>query len=489
MGISSIKKNFFYNSLYQVLIVIIPFISAPYISRVLGAANIGIQSYTASIQQYFILFSYLGTLTYGARKISINRDDEKKRSILFWEIEFLVIITTTISLVGWGMFLLVCNEYRTLYHILTIGIVASAFDISWFFSGMEKFKLTSLRSMFFRILSLICLFVFVKDESDLNIYVLISSLTTLLSNISLWPYLRKCLVKVDFKELRVMRHLHDTLVYFVPSVATSLYVVLDKTLLGYISSDAYQSGYYQQAQKVLGLANSMVFTAINAVVEVRNSYLFSEKNYDEIKRKIEVSFNYIFFMGIGATFGIIGVAKTFVPLFFGQGYEPVVNLLYILSPLVIIIGVSGSLSSQYYTPVGKRNKISKFLITGSIINLILNLSLIPSFGAVGASVASLAAETVITTLFILNSDGFCSFKMLIRISWKKLIAGVIMFIVVYKMNAISLHPIIRFFVQVISGVAIYGVLLLIIRDKWVYSMFNEIKGKVLDKSKNLVIKF
>ena len=125
-------------------------------------------------------------------------------------------------------------------------------------------------------------------------------------------------------------------------------------------------------------------------------------------------------MGIGVTFGIIGVAKTFVPLFFGPGYEPVVNLLYILSPLVLIIGVSGSLSSQYYTPVGKRNKISKFLITGSVINLILNLSLIPSFGAIGATIASLVAETVITTLFIINSDGFYSFKMLFRIGWKKI---------------------------------------------------------------------
>ena len=285
MGVSSIKKNFFYNSLYQVLIVIIPFISAPYISRVLGAANIGIQSYTASIQQYFILFSYLGTLTYGARKISISRDDAEERSILFWEIELLVIITTTISLIGWCIFLSICKEYKSIYFILTIGIISSAFDISWFFSGIEKFKLTSLRSMFFRVMSLICLFLFVKKESDLNTYVLITSLTTLLSNISLWPYLRHYLVKVDFRKLRIMRHLRETIVYFVPSIATSLYVVLDKTLLGYISADAYQSGYYQQAQKVLGLANSFVFTAINAVVEVRNSYLFSKKNYEEIKRK------------------------------------------------------------------------------------------------------------------------------------------------------------------------------------------------------------
>lgn len=484
MGVSSIKKNFFYKSVYQVIVVIIPFVSAPYISRVLGAANIGIQSYTASIQQYFILFSYLGTLTYGERKISINRDDVKQRSILFWEIEILVIITTSIALFGWSIFLLLCKEYKDIYIILTIGIIASALDISWFFCGIEKFKLISLRSLVFRLMSLLCLFLFVKTESDLYIYVLILALSTLLSNASLWFNLRRYLVKVDFRKLNVMRHLHDTIVYFIPSVATSLYVVLDKTLLGYISSDAYQSGYYQQAQKVLSLANSFVFTAINSVVGVRNSYLFSEKNYDEIRRKIETSFNYIFFMGIGVTFGIIGVAKTFVPLFFGSDYQPVVSLLYILSPLVIVIGISGSLSSQYYTPVGKRNRISRFLITGSIINLILNLTLIPRFGAVGASIASLAAETVITSLFIINSDGFCSFRMLFRIGWKKLTAGLVMFIIVFKMNNICLHPLLRFLIQVSSGVLIYGVILLVIRDKWVCSTFSVCFDKLRKIMKN-----
>ena len=484
MGVSSIKKNFFYKSVYQVIVVIIPFVSAPYISRVLGAANIGIQSYTASIQQYFILFSYLGTLTYGERKISISRDDVKQRSILFWEIEILVIITTSIALFGWSIFLLLCKEYKDIYIILTIGIIASALDISWFFCGIEKFKLISLRSLVFRLMSLLCLFLFVKTESDLYIYVLILALSTLLSNASLWFNLRRYLVKVDFRKLNVMRHLHDTIVYFIPSVATSLYVVLDKTLLGYISSDAYQSGYYQQAQKVLSLANSFVFTAINSVVGVRNSYLFSEKNYDEIRRKIETSFNYIFFMGIGVTFGIIGVAKTFVPLFFGSDYQPVVSLLYILSPLVIVIGISGSLSSQYYTPVGKRNRISRFLITGSIINLILNLTLIPRFGAVGASIASLAAETVITSLFIINSDGFCSFRMLFRIGWKKLTAGLVMFIIVFKMNNICLHPLLRFLIQVSSGVLIYGVILLVIRDKWVCSTFSVCFDKLRKIMKN-----
>ena len=189
-------------------------------------------------------------------------------------------------------------------------------------------------------------------------------------------------------------------------------------------------------------------------------------------------------MGIGVTFGIIGVAKTFVPLFFGSDYQPVVSLLYILSPLVIVIGISGSLSSQYYTPVGKRNRISRFLITGSIINLILNLTLIPRFGAVGASIASLAAETVITFLFIINSDGFCSFRMLFRIGWKKLTAGLVMFIIVFKMNNICLHPLLRFLIQVSSGVLIYGVILLVIRDKWVCSTFSVCFDKLRKIMKN-----
>lgn len=139
---------------------------------------------------------------------------------------------------------------------------------------------------------------------------------------------------------------------------------------------------------------------------IRHAYLFAEKRFDEIHKKIAISFNYIFFMGFGCCFGIMGVAKTFVPFFFGPGYDQVVGLLYLFSPIIVIIGISNCLGSQYYTPCGKRKESTNYLIAGSVVNLILNLLMIPRFGAEGAAIASVIAETVVSVLYVKFSCGY-----------------------------------------------------------------------------------
>lgn len=227
----SVKKNFIYSTAYQILNVLTPFITAPYVSRVLGAQGIGIQSYTQSIQQYFLLFAALGTLSYGAREISMNRDEPYKRSKLFWEIELMVVGTTSLALLGWLVLILISSKYRMYYIVLTIGIFAAAFDISWFFDGIEQFKLTVIRNSLFKILGIICLFLFIKKPADLLLYIFITVVSTLLSNVSLWPYMNRYLVKVNPRDFEFRRHFHETLIYFVPTIATSIYTVLDRTLL------------------------------------------------------------------------------------------------------------------------------------------------------------------------------------------------------------------------------------------------------------------
>ena len=406
------------------LIVLAPFITAPYISRVLGADGIGIQSYTQSIQQYFLIFAALGTRSYGEREISINRNDLYKRSKLFWEMELMVVCTTSLALLGWLSLILCSSKYTIYYIVLSIGIVAGMFDSSWFFNGIEQFKITVIRNSFFKILGIICLFVFIKSPEDLALYILIQMVSNLLSNLSLWLYIKRYLVKVNPKEFKFKRHFHETLIYFIPTIATSIYTVLDKTLIGLITDNASQNGYYQQAEKIINLAKSVVFAAINSVVGVRNSYLFSENRYEEIHYKIKQSFNFIFFAGFACCFGIMGVAKTFVPLFFGPGYAPVVEIIYVFSPIIVIIGISDCLGSQYYNPIGKRKQSAKFLIVGSFVNLCLNLVLIPKFGAYGAAIASVIAESVISVLYVKFSEGYGRVRLLIETGAKKLIAGV-----------------------------------------------------------------
>lgn len=355
------------------------------------------------------------------------------------------------------------------------------FDISWFFEGIEQFKLEVIRNSFFKILGIICLFIFIKSPNDLLLYIFITTVSTLLSSLSLWPYMKRYLVKVNPREFVFKRHFRETLIYFIPTIATSIYTVLDKTLIGLITNSAAQNGYYQQAEKVINLAKSVVFTAINSVIGVRNSFLFAEKKYDEIHEKIKQSFNFIFFAGFACCFGIMGVAKTFVPLFFGPGYDAVVELLYIFSPIIIIIGISNCLGSQYYTPCGKRKQSANYLIVGSVVNLSLNLLLIPKFGAYGAAVASVAAETAITILYVKYSEGYGDVRLLINTGLKKLVAGIGMFAVVYPMNKILINPLILIVFEIVTGALLYGLLLLVLRDEWMCQIVKTVIFKVREK--------
>lgn len=268
---------------------------------------------------------------------------------------------------------------------------------------------------------------------------------------SLWPYVKQYLTRVKWKELTFKNHFKETLVYFIPTIATSIYTVLDKTLLGLITNDAAQNGYYQQAEKIINLSKGIVFTAINSVVGVRNAYLFEEKRFDEMHKKIEMSFNFIFIMGFACCFGITGIAKTFVPLFFGAGYEPVVNLLYVFSPIIVIIRISNCLGSQYYTPCGKRRESTKYLITGAFSNLALNLVLIPRLGAKGAAIASVIAEFIISALYIKFSSGYGNISMLFRTENKKMFAGMLMFIIVFFFSELQFNSLFIVVLQIVIG--------------------------------------
>lgn len=475
----SIKRNFIYSTFFQVLSMITPFITAPYVSRILGADGIGIQSYTASYQTYFSLFAALGTATYGAREISRARNDEHQRSVLFWEIEFLTMFTSTISMIGWMFFIIYVKEYQIYYIILSLNILATMFDISWFFKGIERFDLIVVRNTIFKVVGIVCIFVLVKTKDDLLLYIAILALTTLLSNISIWPPIKKYIVKINRKELRICRHLKETFIYFIPTIATSVYVVLDKTLIGLLTHDIFENGYYQQADKIIGMAKSLVFTAINSVVGVRISYLFKENKIYEIRQRIENSINFIFFMGISCMFGIMGIAENFVPLFLGKGYDNVILLLHIMSPILVIVGISNCLGTHYYTPSGRRIESTKYIIMGSVINLGLNLILIPVFGSYGAAVASVIAELVIALLYVTHSNYFVTATMLIRCGYKKFIAGSIMFFIVVVIGKLEFISIVKLLLQLIFGVGVYVIMLFVFRDIWFLSVIKSIMSRIV----------
>ena len=464
------KKNLILSTLYQILCIITPIITAPYVSRVLGPEGVGIYSYTHSIQMYFSLFAALGVTTYGSREIARNRNDRQAYSKLFWEIQIMVMLTSCVCLAAWFILCYSSGAYRVYYLVLTFALLGTMMDISWFYTGLEQFQYIVLQNSLFKLLGVVAVFLFVKEETDLAIYIAIMSLATLLGNLSMWAYLPKFINKVALGKLKLRVHFHETLIYFIPTVATSIYTILDKTLIGAITQDASENGYYEQATKIINIAKSVTFAGLNSVLGSRIAYLFAENKTAEIKTRIAQSMDYILFIGIGACFGILGVAKRFVPFFFGAGYEKTIDLLMLMSPLIIIIGISNCLGSQYYNPAGLRALSAKFIIAGSCINLVLNVLLIPRFESMGAVYATLAAEGAIAALYLRFCNGYVSIADLVKRIWKKLIAGIVMLVCVCLIGETVASAMLAVTVQLLAGCAVYAVLLLFMRDSFIVDL-------------------
>lgn len=478
----SIKKNYLYNTFYQILTMITPLITAPYISRVLGSSGVGIYSYTNSIVTYFTLFAALGTASYGQREIAMHRDSKEESSKLFWEIELLSVATTLTVTFAWVVWIIVSSEYSAYYGILTLSLVAVAFDISWYFAGFELFKYIVIRNTIVKLTGIVLLFIFVKTRNDVEIYIGIMASTGLLGNISMWTYLPKLLGKVDLHTLRPLKHFKQTFAYFIPTIATSVYTVLDKTMIGAITKSSDQNGYYEQATKIVRMVESLLFS-LNTVMTSRQSYLFAEKRYDEIKNKINKSFDFLFGIAVAAMFGLQGIAANFVPWFFGEGYDAVIPLIYVMAPLPLVICVSNVLGSQYLTPSGQRVRSSKGIIAGAIVNFVLNSLLIPFYASIGATVASVIAEAVISIIYMHMSKGYASWRNLWSMSWKKFIAGVVMCVSVVFIGKGHSGSIIITIVQIIVGGLGYALLLFVLKDSFIESIVVLFKEKIHGRSR------
>ena len=426
----SLKKNYIFNVMYQILLLIVPFITTPYLSRALGANSIGIYSYANSMVSYFVLFACLGTGTYGQRTISYVQDDIEQRSRAFWETFCFRTIMSLITLFFFGIYTLTVKENKIIFIILSLNFINIIFDISWFFQGMEDFKKTVLRSAIVKILNIIFIFTFIKNSDDLILYVLGTMVLTLLGTISLWTYIPKYVKRVN--NIKPFRDYKTILKLFLPTIAVQVYTIVDKSMIGWFSqgSNYFENGYYEQAEKVIKICLTIV-TSLGTVMIPRIGKVFKEGNYDKIKEYMYKSYRFILLLAIPIFFGLISISSIFVPVFFGSGYEKVEILLMIFSVLVIIIGLSNANGYQYFVPTGKENILTITVVVGAISNFILNLILIPRYYSIGASIASITAEGLVTLVgFIyIRKEKIFSLRRILKESLNYLISGLTMFII------------------------------------------------------------
>lgn len=474
----SVKKNFALSTAYQILTLLTPFITAPYVSRVLGADGIGIYSYTCSIQMYFSMFAALGTMSYGAREIARARNDRERFSQLFWEIESLAVLSSLFCILLWGIWIYFQTQYQIVYLVLTMALVGTMLDISWFFTGLEQFKYIVIRNTIVKIAGIALLFIFIREKDDLVLYIFLMTLTNLLGIMSMWMYIPNMVQRPDLKNFKILPHFRETLVYFIPTIAASLYTILNKVLIGAIGNDPKENGYYEQADKIINMAKMLAFVALNSVMGARMSYLFAKKKEEEIRSRIDRSIDYVLFMGLGLVFGLIGIAPRFVPWFFGPDFKTTAGLIQMLCPIILIIGISNVLGSHYYTPAGLRAKSARYLIYGAVANLCISYFLISRYNSYGAVVSSLTAELLVTILYVYNSNGYLRLYILYKHGWKKMIAGGAMLILMMSIDKTIANNTLAVLCEFLMGGLIYCIILLVIKDTFVLYMAEQISKRI-----------
>lgn len=502
MAKKSIAKNYIYNMIYQVLILVLPIITTPYLSRVLGAEGIGIYGYTYSIVTYFILFGSLGVAMYGQREIAYAQENIEARKKIFIEITIFRFVTIAIASVAYYFLFMKGAEYQIYYQILLIELIAAAFDISWFFQGMEEFKRTVTRNVLVRICSVSLVFIFVKTKEDLAKFTLIYSLADLIGNLSLWLYVPKYIKGAKVKNINVLRHLPQITLLFIPQIANQIYKILDTTMIGTLVQDKAETGYYEQGQKVIRLLLTVV-TSLGVVMMPRMASTYASGDNEKIKNYMKMSFRFVFFLAFPIMFGIISISKAFVPVFFGTGYDKVVILINIISPILILMGMGNVLGTQYLLPTKRQKEYTISVAIGVLVNFVLNYILIKQYASIGASIATVLSELIIVIIQFQYIKKDISLKNLLEMSWKYFISGLVMFLVCLGIKSLLSVDLINSYlinfanklsmeksylintvsiiVQIAFGVLTYFGMLIILKDDYVFKFIDKIKAKIFKK--------
>jgi O-antigen/teichoic acid export membrane protein len=399
----SLKKNVLYNTILTVSNVAFPIITTPYVSRVLGVENIGIVNFATTYASYFALFAALGIPIYGIREIAKHNNDPNARNQIFSELFLINCFSTVIfSLVYLVTIFSVPAFYQDREFLLVAGVsvLFVPLNTDWFFSGREKFKLVTIRSLIAKLISIGGLFIFVRTREDIIPYLLLIIVANLSSQIWNFGYMLKKEVKFQFNNIKIRKHLNAVLILFTSNIAISIYTMLSTLLLGFMS-DYTQVGYYTSAIKVSKIILPIV-TSMSLVMVARINTIKGENNsHEEVSRLLNRSFEFMMMLAIPATIGLMVIAPRFVPLFFGAEFIPATDSMQLLSLLILIIGLSNLFGIQALISMGHEKKFLIAVLFGTVSNFCLNLLLIGKYGAFGASAASVIAEIIVTvTTFI-----------------------------------------------------------------------------------------
>ncbi|MET0570521.1 MAG: flippase [Pedobacter agri] len=452
---SGLKKNIAFNTLLSISQILFPLVTFPYASRILGPEGMGAINFADNIITYFLIFSALGIPLYGVREIAKVKNDPVALGKVFSELILIHLLTSLLSIV----ILLVVSlssdrllENIDLYKIGMTILLGNVFIAEWFFQGIEKFKYIAIRTVSIRIFTIVLLFALIHSVADLNLYYALNLIATLLAA-AVNMYSISKIVKISFRHLSLKKHLRPLLIIFSNSIITTIYLVFDTIILGFLTSNL-SVGYYSASMRISKLS-LVVIGVLSAVLLPRLTIAFKEKKWEEAKSLLHKSMNFVVFFSIPFAIGTYCLAEEIIRLFAGNKYLPAVGSLQILSFIVIFVGISQVFANEILLPLHQEKKILHASLFGVVVSLVLNFLLIPHFQQNGAAVSSLATEFTVTIILFFFSTKIFKIKFPIIEVLQAIITSGLFFLVKFLVLKVTIVPIIVIALTVIFSSIIY----------------------------------
>jgi len=456
---SNLKMNIIYQMIYELLALALPLITSPYISRRLGAEGLGVYSYTYSIASYFGLFSMLGVKNHGNREIAKCKGQDREINSTFSNIYAVQVCTSLIALFSYIVFAALQTENRLYYFIQILYLLSCAMDISWFYFGIEQFKITVTWNSIIKLLNFITVFLFVQDKNDLWKYSLIMALSMLLSQLALWKNFHKYANCVTPNFLIIKQHFKSMTVLFVPVLAVSLYNIMDKIMVGALSTKT-ELGYYENSEKIINCVKT-VLTSFGTVMMPRMSRLVAEKDEIRSQKYMRISFELIMLLAVAFSFGIASVAPVFAPIYWGKEFSPCAILMSALSVSLPFSAIANIIRTQYIIPHNYDKQYIIAVIAGGLINLFINGMLIHKYGAFGAVVGTIMAETVVCCVQCAFARHDINIREYFSLFLLYCAMGIIMFVSVAIADKFLMQSIMGLIGRIMVGIIVYVILTLI----------------------------
>lgn len=468
-----VLRNYAYNLSYQLLVIILPIITTPYVTRVFSSNDLGTYGYFNSIVTYFILLATLGVANYGTKEISSHRNDIRKN---FWGIYTLQFGATCLSIL---LYIILCFAFSFMQnpvaYILGLSLLSKGMDISWLFQGLEDFRKITVRNITVKLVGVVSIFLFVKSPGDLYLYVSLLTVFELLGQLSMWFPAREFIGKPHLDLYYAKQHLKPVILLFLPQIAISLYVTLDRTMLGALASTT-DVGIYDQALKLVNILLTLV-TSLGSVMLPRVSNLLSKGNNEAVNRMHQISFliyNLVIFPIIA---GMLIINNDFVKFFLGNDFQEARYAIAIMIFRMFFIGWTNIMGIQILIPHNKNKEFLTSTTVPAIVSVGLNLLLLPKFGYIGAAIVSVLTEVFVWGIQLYFTRKYLKDVPIYKSTVKIFLASILMYFALsFLKTLLTFIPIINVVVYTIFGAILYSLLILLFK---VVSL-KEIKEQLLN---------